>query len=439
MVTTISFVVGKGSLSHNNRAFIAENVVEERIELDEFYVQQPLKEAYDQIFGQAVAEYNVTQKRKNRKIDDYITKIKNSKNNEKVFYENVVQIGKMTDFGVVDGEGNVTENALLAKDVLDEYVRTFQERNPNLYLFNAVLHMDEATPHLHLDYIPVAHGYKTGMKTRNSLTKALQEMGIEKATSKMDNETVHWQERERQYLTELCAERGIEIETLGVDRDDYTIPEYKDAMRKKDEAEAEIEILNSEKAEIIDFMQAASAKAIKADDELEDKEEQLKEVDERIKVAEKQRNENEKKLLDELSDEKAIKSEISKIEKQAVDLPNLFGGEQMVKIPKKSFQKLLKISKASWGIGRIFNRYKVELENAQNMILRLTNEKESLVERVRNLENFIDFKGLVKAFEEFMIPRGKSTLNKLTYFKEHIHEYNASKKKVVNKKHDLER
>ena len=190
MVTTISFVVGKGSLSHNNRSFIAENVVEERIELDEFYIQQPLKEAYDQIFGQAVADYNATQKRKDRKIDDYITKIKNSKNNEKVFYENVVQIGKMTDFGVVDGEGKITENAMLAKEVLDEYARTFQERNPNLYLFNAVLHMDEATPHLHLDYIPVAHGYKTGMKTRNSLTKGLQEMGIEKATSKMDNETV---------------------------------------------------------------------------------------------------------------------------------------------------------------------------------------------------------------------------------------------------------
>ena len=204
MVTTISFVAGKGSLSHNNRTFIAENVVEERIELDEFYKQEPLEDAYDKMFGQAVAEYNAGQRRKDRKIDDYITKIKNSKNNEKIFYENVVQIGRMTDFGVVDENGNVTENALLAKEILDIYARTFQERNPNLYLFNAVLHMDEATPHLHLDYIPVAHGYKTGMKTRNSLTKGLQQMGIEKAVSKMDNEIVHWQEREREYLKDLC-------------------------------------------------------------------------------------------------------------------------------------------------------------------------------------------------------------------------------------------
>ena len=81
MATTISFVVGKGSLSHNNRSFIAENVVEERVELDEFYIQQPLKEAYDQLFGQAVADFNAAQKRKDRKVGDYITKIKNSKNN----------------------------------------------------------------------------------------------------------------------------------------------------------------------------------------------------------------------------------------------------------------------------------------------------------------------------------------------------------------------
>ena len=86
MVTTISFVVGKGSLSHNNRTFIAENVVEERIELDEFYKQEPLENAYDKMFGQAVAEYNAGQRRKDRKIDDYITKIKNSKNNEQISF-----------------------------------------------------------------------------------------------------------------------------------------------------------------------------------------------------------------------------------------------------------------------------------------------------------------------------------------------------------------
>ena len=196
MGKTISFVKGKGSISHDNRDFIADNVDKDRMKWDVTYIKQPLREAYEQVFGDAVREYNDKQKRSDRKIDDYLNKIKNSGNNEKQFYEIVVQVGKKDDTGVLDENGNLSAEAIRAKEVLDEYVRSFQERNPNLYLFNAVLHMDEATPHLHLDYIPVAHGYKTGLSVRNSLTKGLQEMGIAPAAGKNDNETMHWQERE---------------------------------------------------------------------------------------------------------------------------------------------------------------------------------------------------------------------------------------------------
>ena len=113
---------------------------------------------------------------------------------------------------VVDENGNLTEEAKLAIEILEQYAKTFQERNPNLYQFNCVMHLDEATPHLHIDYIPVAHGYKTGMETRNSLTKALQQMGFAKAVSKKENETVAWQQRERAYLTDLCREKGINLQ-----------------------------------------------------------------------------------------------------------------------------------------------------------------------------------------------------------------------------------
>ena len=109
----------------------------------------------------------------------------------------------------------------IAIEILEQYAKTFQERNPNLYLFNCVMHLDEATPHLHIDYIPVAHGYKTGMETRN---------GFAKAVSKKENETVAWQQRERAYLTDLCREKGIDIEVLGIQRDSLTLPEYKAAM-----------------------------------------------------------------------------------------------------------------------------------------------------------------------------------------------------------------
>lgn len=142
MGKTISFVKGKGSLRHNNRAYIANNVYEERTPWNITYIQQSLTETYEQLFGTAIAEYNAKQKRKDRKIDNYLTKIKNSGNKEKQFYETVVQIGRKDDTGVVDENGNLTDAAEVAKEILDDYARHFQERNPNLYLFNAVLHMD---------------------------------------------------------------------------------------------------------------------------------------------------------------------------------------------------------------------------------------------------------------------------------------------------------
>ena len=154
----------------------------------------------------------------------------------------------MTDTPVVDSKGNLTEDAKAAIKVLEQYAKTFQERNPNLYMFNCVMHLDEATPHLHIDYIPVAHGYKTGLETRNSLTKALQQMGFPKAVSKKKNETVAWQERERAYLTELCNERGIEIEVLGVKRDNLSLPEYKEVMREIENLEKQAELLDNENA-----------------------------------------------------------------------------------------------------------------------------------------------------------------------------------------------
>ena len=246
MARTISFVKGKGSVNHNNRDFTAKNVDASRSSMNITYVKTPIDQAYDQIFGDALREYNAKQKRKDRKIDNYLDHIKQSKNNEEVFYENVVQIGKRDDTGILDQDGNITDEALLAREILDEYARTFQERNPNLILFNAVLHMDEATPRLHLDYIPVAYGYKTGLSTRNNLTKGLQKMGIEPAKGKNDNETMHRQQREREFITGLCHERGLDIEVLGIKRDEYSLPEYKAAMREVEAAEAEIEILNHE-------------------------------------------------------------------------------------------------------------------------------------------------------------------------------------------------
>ena len=419
MAKTISFVKGKGSLRHNNRDFIASNIDEERIPWNVTYIQQPLKEAYEQLFGEAVAEYNAKQRRSDRKIDDYLSKIKHSGNNEKVFYENVVQIGKMSDTGVVADDGTISVDASKAQEVLDEYARTFQERNPNLYLFNAVLHMDEATPHLHLDYIPIAHGYKTGMKARNSLTKAFQEQGIAPAVSKTETETMHWQERERAYLMELCREHEIEIEVLGEDRDSYSIPEYKKAMREKEAAEAEVEILQAEKIEIEAVLASVGNQIEAGQDEIEEQKVALEEINTQLSEAEKRVQSKTADMDKIIAAGKPVEKEIKEIRGQVSKVPQIFGGEPMVKLPEKVFEKMIARYRVAGTFENLSKEYNRNLLAKQSSLDKALEQIKSLKDKLKQYDSFLGAKGLLEVFAEFIRPKS-------------IHEKMAEKQKIVD-------
>ena len=115
---TISFPKGDGSLAHNNREFIANNVCPERTGWNKTYIRESIADAYEKCFGEAVREYNAGQKRNDRKISNYVKKIENSDNGENVFYENIVQLGTKYDTPVVDEDGNLTE---AAKEAVDTY------------------------------------------------------------------------------------------------------------------------------------------------------------------------------------------------------------------------------------------------------------------------------------------------------------------------------
>ena len=235
---TVSSPKGKGNVNHNNREFLTKNVDESRVYLNRIYVQEDLRVAYDKLFGEAVKEYNarVKDKHPEQVIGDYLDKITRDKSGKgkgkKPFYETIFQIGDMKDTNVRDEAA-----AAPAIAALDEFARSFQERNPNLYVFNMTLHLDEQTPHLHVDYIPVAREMKRGMKVQNSLARALREQNVvpEGEIGQFNNETMTWQARERAYLTELAENRGIEIISLGIQRRDYSLPEYKAAMREADQ------------------------------------------------------------------------------------------------------------------------------------------------------------------------------------------------------------
>lgn len=405
MGKTISFVKGKGSLSHNNRDFVADNVDKDRMDWNVYYKQQSLSEAYDQIFGAAIEEYNAKQKRKDRQITDYLTDIKNSGNNEKQFYEIVVQIGKKEDTGVLNEGGELSVDAKAAQEILDEYVRSFQERNPNLYLFNAVLHMDEATPHLHLDYIPVAHGYKTKMHTRNSLTKALQEMGIEPATSKLDNETMHWQKRERDFLMGICRERGLEVEVLGEKRDNYTIPEYKAARQAADELTAELEILNAEKQEAEAVIASINSEAENSREEVAESKQHLAEINAEIAEREKRYAVYEKKIDKVIAAGKPVKKELDSIRSKTKSLPALLGGEPSIKISEKDFERVMEMAQASGTLEKLNEAYDKDMDMMQGKIDKLTSQVQILKDKITKTEAFLKFKGLLEEFKESLKPK----------------------------------
>ncbi len=222
---SISVCKGKGSLAHNNRGFVTENVDRDKIKDNIIYKQESLQYAYEYCFGQAVKEYNAKQKRADRRIDGsqgYMEQIRTSKNGEKLFYENVVQVGNMHDSHVGTEQGEV------CKQILDEYMRGFQERNPNLYVFNAVMHLDEQTPHLHIDYIPVAHGYKNGLQARNSLDRAFKEQGVDGKANKFENRTIAWQNSEKDHIEGIMKEHGLErTPDTGLHQEHKSIAHYK--------------------------------------------------------------------------------------------------------------------------------------------------------------------------------------------------------------------
>lgn len=378
---TISFPKGKGHLTHNNRDFISKNVVPERTSWNRIYMQESLEQAYEKCFRQALMDYNATQKRKDRRKENYLKEIENSGNKEKTFYENIVQIGKKEDTPVVDADGNLTEEAKVAIEILEQYAKTFQERNPNLYLFNCVMHLDEATPHLHIDYIPVAHGYKTGMETRNSLTKALQQMGFAKAVSKKENETVAWQQRERSYLTELCREKGIDIEVLGIQRENLSLPEYKAAMREVEALEQQAEEMEIHNRELA----TQAGELVKQIDELEVRDKSNQELLEKHDLR--------ATTLKTIS--KEVDAETKKIKSAAIPVNNLFGDEKYVKVKKSDWNKIIDAFSRAVSRNHLLEKYEKKISVLEKKIATLTDQ-------IEKMKQFVAARGLGEAFVEFV-------------------------------------
>lgn len=228
---TISVMVGKGSANHNSRNFKAENVNGERTHLNINYCNESIKKVYRNLFDDALKRYNQKQTRSDRKIENYYEKIRSSKQ-EKLFHEIILQIGDMVNMSAE------SENGLLAQKILDEYYQGFQERNPYLKIFSAHLHMDEATPHLHIDFVPFTTGSKRGLDTRVSLKQALANQGF-KGGTRGDTEWNQWVSSEKETLAVVMERYGVEWEHKGTHEKHLSVLDYKKQERTKELTELE--------------------------------------------------------------------------------------------------------------------------------------------------------------------------------------------------------
>ena len=343
MKRTISGMIGAGSLAHNRRDFVAENVDPKRTQYNICYRNENLQEVYKELFDEAVERYNVG-KRNDRKITNYYEKIRLGKQ-EKLFHEVIFQIGNCGDMAVGTEEGE------LAVKILDEFLKDFEKRNPTLRLFNCYLHLDESTPHLHVDFVPYVSGWTgKGMDTKVSLKQALKSLGFP-GGSKRDTELNQWINHEKEVLAEVAKKYGIEWEQKGTHEEHLDVYNFKKKERKKEvqaleqekeyltaeneslafkisEVKADIEKLEDEKLQFKKDKDAAEKRAKKAETELkklEDRREFLQPVMDNVSKEIKEYGMIKTFLPEATSLERAVTYRDKKIKPLFIEMKNKIG------------------------------------------------------------------------------------------------------------------
>jgi hypothetical protein len=169
---------------------------------------------------------------------------------QKSFYEDLIQLGDKDSraVGTIEGEE--------AKQVLMEWfngnaalgIPSYQERNPNLHVFNAVIHMDESTPAIHLDYIPWYESAR-GQSVQQGVNRAFEACGH--GSRDDPNIRDNYRLAERAVLEKICAARGIEIKPpekgVGVN---YKSHELQEIARLVEEGKENVQGLQDRSVEL---------------------------------------------------------------------------------------------------------------------------------------------------------------------------------------------
>ena len=215
------------SISHNNRDITDNKKMDkyhqhiqwQKTSENIVLQKKPIKEIYRELFDEEVNNYNTKQKRKDRKIDDYYLKVKNDGSLD-LQREFIIQIGDKNSTEEYDIEEVLVEKLI-------EYYGWFKQEFPDLKIYNAVIHLDETTPHLHLNVVPVANGYKQGMAKRPSFSKWLQNNNFE---------FKEFRAMQSQKLSELIQSLGAERKEVGTH--EYIKPsQYREIMQEAEKVQ----------------------------------------------------------------------------------------------------------------------------------------------------------------------------------------------------------
>lgn len=237
------------NLRHNNRTLTEEeykqpaheHIIRERTKDNIVIKHSTIQEAYEEVFGEAVEEYNAKQKRKDRKIDDYYLHVYHSKTLD-LQREMIIGLGNMDDWNEL-GYEKKKEVGQLLKECVEDFIR---DKKDHIHVYNAVVHLDEAgAPHAHINFIPLAHGYRNGLSTQPSWTKSLAQMGYQ---GKGRKPFMAFRETEVARIERIAKNYGIERK-LGETNDAPDVRTYKkvkDLEKKAKAKEAEIEGLEQE-------------------------------------------------------------------------------------------------------------------------------------------------------------------------------------------------
>ncbi|WEV63201.1 plasmid recombination protein (plasmid) [Lactobacillus sp. ESL0731] len=288
---TISFAKGKASetsIRHNNRSLDIEHfdfdkkghthIQREFTELNQVLVHRDIKDVYHEQFDPAIELYNAKQKRADRKIKNYYQQVLHSKN-QQTQREFIVQVGNQQDY--LNKDRANSKNWRAAKMILTEFEQEFEKDNPNFIVYNAVIHMDEpGSPHLHLNVVPVAHlpHAKRGLTIKPSFDKALREEGYQNDPKDSRALFSNFQHHETEQLSKIALRFGIEREA-GFTNRLKNVHEYKQAMRRVDQAQEIAKTQQQENAEVQVKLTDQELKAEQLSQKVNEKQQNLANLD----------------------------------------------------------------------------------------------------------------------------------------------------------------